>query len=89
MGSMRVLWHAPPSIRGGSPSSSNRDTCNVVSQDDTRVEGMTLLCDPDTVQVTEWDMHPDAHPFIALYAVSTVRSLVRSTTPGEQLSADG
>jgi hypothetical protein len=42
------------------------DTCNVVLQDDTSLEGMTLFFEPDTVTVTAWDIHPDAHPFIAL-----------------------
>jgi hypothetical protein len=42
------------------------DTFNTVVQDDASLEGMTLLCDPDTVKVSEWEMHPDAHPFIAL-----------------------
>jgi hypothetical protein len=42
------------------------DTFNVVLQDDTRLEGMTLFFDPDTIKVTEWKVHPDAHPFIAL-----------------------
>ena len=42
------------------------DTFNVVLQDDTRLEGMTLFFDPDTIKVTEWEISPDAHPFIAL-----------------------
>jgi len=42
------------------------DTFTSVLQDDKSLEGMTLFFDPDTVTVTEWDMHPDAHPFIAL-----------------------
>ena len=33
-------------------------------------EGMTLFGDPDAVTVSEWDIHPDAHPCIALSAVS-------------------
>jgi hypothetical protein len=42
------------------------DTFNIVLQDDTSLEGMTLFFDPDAVKVSEWAMHPDAHPFIAL-----------------------
>ena len=42
------------------------DTFNVELQDDASLEGMTLFFDPDTVTLTEWDMPPDAHPFIAL-----------------------
>jgi hypothetical protein len=42
------------------------DTFSVVLQDDTKLEGMTLFFDPDTIKVTEWEIHPDAHPFIAL-----------------------
>ena len=42
------------------------DTFNTVLHDDASLEGMALLCDPDAVTVSEWDMHPDAHPFIAL-----------------------
>jgi hypothetical protein len=42
------------------------DTFNTVLQDDTSREGMTLFFDPDTVQVSEWERHPEAHPFIAL-----------------------
>ena len=42
------------------------DTFNTVLQDDTSLEGMTLFFDPDTIKVTEWDIRPDAHPFIAL-----------------------
>jgi hypothetical protein len=42
------------------------DTYNIVLQDDTSLEGMTLFVDPDTVTVSEWEIHPDAHPFIAL-----------------------
>lgn len=41
-------------------------TYNVVLQDDTSLEGMTLFFDHDTVTVSAWEMHPDAHPFIAL-----------------------
>jgi len=42
------------------------DTYNVVLQDDMSLEGMTLFFDPDTVKVSEWEIHPDAHAFIAL-----------------------
>jgi hypothetical protein len=42
------------------------DTYNIVLQDDTSLEGMTLFADPDTVTVGEWEIHPDCHPFIAL-----------------------
>ena len=42
------------------------DTFTVVLQDDTTLEGMTLFFDPDTVKVSQWEIHPDAHPFIAL-----------------------
>jgi len=42
------------------------DTFHVVLQDDTSSEGMPLFCDPDTVKVTEWEIHPDAHPCMAL-----------------------
>ena len=35
-------------------------------QDDQNLDGITLLVDPDAVQVSEWCIHPDAHPFIAL-----------------------
>jgi hypothetical protein len=42
------------------------DTFNVVLQDDTRLEGMTLFFDPDTIKVTAWEIHPDAQLFIAL-----------------------
>jgi len=42
------------------------DTLNVVLQDDTSLDGMTLCFDPDTVKVAQWGIHPDAHPFIAL-----------------------
>jgi hypothetical protein len=42
------------------------DTFNDVLQDDRSREGMTLFFDPDTVKVSEWEIHPDAHPFIAL-----------------------
>jgi hypothetical protein len=42
------------------------DTFNVVLLDDTSLEGMTLFFDPDTVKVSEWEIHPHTHPFIAL-----------------------
>jgi hypothetical protein len=42
------------------------DTFNVVLQDDQGLEGMTLFFDPDTIKVTEWEIRPGAHPFIAL-----------------------
>ena len=42
------------------------DTFNTVVHDDASREGMTLFCDPDTVTVSEWEIHPDAHPCIAL-----------------------
>ena len=42
------------------------DTFNTVLQDDASLSGMTLFFDPDTVKVSEWGIHPDAHPFIAL-----------------------
>ena len=42
------------------------DTFNVVLQDDTSLDGMTLFFDPDTGKVAQWGIHPDAHPFIAL-----------------------
>ena len=42
------------------------DTFNVELQDDASLEGMTLFFDPDTVKVSQWEIHPDAHPFIAL-----------------------
>ena len=42
------------------------DTFNVVLQDDTSLDRMTLFFDPDTVKVSQWEIHPDAHPFIAL-----------------------
>jgi hypothetical protein len=42
------------------------DTFNVVLQGDTSLEEMTLFFDPDTVRVAEWEIHPDAHPLIAL-----------------------
>jgi hypothetical protein len=41
-------------------------TCTEVMQDDPSREGMTLFFDPDTVKVTEWEIHPNTHPFIAL-----------------------
>src|SRR6266446_2198527 len=34
------------------------DTFNVVLQEDTSLEGMTLVFDPDIVKVTEWEIHP-------------------------------
>jgi hypothetical protein len=42
------------------------DTYNTVLQDDTSREGMTLFFNPDMVTVSEWEIHPDCHPFIAL-----------------------
>jgi hypothetical protein len=42
------------------------DTYNIVLQDDTILEGITLFVDPDTVTVSEWEIHSDCHPFIAL-----------------------
>ena len=42
------------------------DTFNVVLQDDTSLDRMTLFFDPDTVKVSQREIHPDAHPFIAL-----------------------
>jgi hypothetical protein len=42
------------------------ETFNVVLQDDSSLEGMTLFFDPDTIKVTEWELHTDAHDFIAL-----------------------
>ena len=42
------------------------DTFNTVLRDDTSREGMTLFFDPDTVKLSEWEIHPEAHPFIAL-----------------------
>jgi hypothetical protein len=42
------------------------DTFNTVLQDDTSREGMTQFFDPDAVTVSEWEIHPDTHPFIAL-----------------------
>ena len=36
------------------------------TSDDTSVDGMTLCFDPDTVKVAQWEIHPDAYPFIAL-----------------------
>jgi hypothetical protein len=41
-------------------------TFNEVLQDDTSLEGMTLFFDPDTVKVSQWEIHPNTHPFIAL-----------------------
>jgi hypothetical protein len=41
-------------------------TFNEVMQDDPSREGMTLFFDPDTAIVTEWEIHPNTHPFIAL-----------------------
>ena len=32
------------------------DTCTIVAQDDTRLEGITLFFDPDTVRVAAWDI---------------------------------
>jgi hypothetical protein len=42
------------------------ETFHTVLQDDTSFEGMTLFFDPDVVTVSEWELRPDAHPFIAL-----------------------
>jgi|SoiMetStandDraft_2_1073263.scaffolds.fasta_scaffold1043440_2 hypothetical protein len=42
------------------------DTYTTVMQEDTSRDGMTLFFDPDTVKVSEWEIHPEAHPFIAL-----------------------
>ena len=42
------------------------ETYATVLQDDMSLEGMTLFFDPDTVEVREWEVRPDAHPFIAL-----------------------
>jgi hypothetical protein len=42
------------------------DTFNTVLQDDASLSGMTLFFDPDTVKVSEWEIHPNTHPFIAL-----------------------
>ena len=42
------------------------DTFNTVLQDDTSLQRMTLCFDPDTVKVSEWEIHPNTHPFIAL-----------------------
>ena len=35
-------------------------------QDDSSLDGITLLVDPNAVQVSEWHMHPDASQLIAL-----------------------
>jgi hypothetical protein len=42
------------------------DTFTAVMQEDTSRDGMTLFFDPDMVTVSEWEIHPDCHPFIAL-----------------------
>jgi hypothetical protein len=42
------------------------ETFNTALQDDTSLEGMTLFFDPDVVTVSEWELRPDVHPFIAL-----------------------
>jgi hypothetical protein len=42
------------------------ETFSTVLQEDERLDGMTLFFDPDTVKISQWEIHPDAHPFIAL-----------------------
>ena len=42
------------------------ETFNTVFQDDQSLTTMTLFFEPDVVTVSEWELRPDAHPFIAL-----------------------
>jgi hypothetical protein len=42
------------------------DVHATVLQDDTSLDGITLLVDPDAVKVSAWCMHPDASQLIAL-----------------------
>jgi hypothetical protein len=42
------------------------ETFNTVFQDDQSLTTMTLFFDPDAVTVRAWEIHLDAHPFIAL-----------------------
>jgi hypothetical protein len=42
------------------------ETFHTVLQDDESLSTMTLFFEPDAVTVRAWDIHPDAHPFIAL-----------------------
>jgi hypothetical protein len=42
------------------------ETFTTVLHDDESLPTMTLFFDPDAVTVRVWDIHPDAHPFIAL-----------------------
>jgi hypothetical protein len=42
------------------------ETFTTVLQDDESLPTMTLFFDPDVVTVRAWEIHPYAHPFIAL-----------------------
>jgi hypothetical protein len=42
------------------------ETYTTVMQEDPSRDGMTLFFDPEMVKVSEWEIHPDCHPFIAL-----------------------
>ena len=81
IGSRSVLGHEHTARSGGSPSSSNRLRPRRMVRVGGAVglEGMTLFCDPDAITVSEWDIHPDAHPCIALSAVSYDTPLKRTT----------
>ena len=42
------------------------ETFNTVFQDDQSLTTMTLFFEPDVITVSEWEIRPGTHPFIAL-----------------------